>query len=197
MVEIQRLTGMRSGEVVQMRTGDLDRTGDVWVYEPAEHKTEHHGKERRVFLGPKAQEILLPWLKADPEAYLFSPTEAMAEHRAELRAARKTPMTPSQRARKPKKRPRKAPQSRYRTDSYGRAVADGIVKANQDRATRGEPAIPHWHPHQLRHSAATSMRKEFGLDVARILLGHTSVTMTAVYAEIDSTKAVDAARKIG
>jgi integrase len=54
MVELQRLTGMRPGEVVGMRTGDLDTAGGVWVYTPARHKTEHHGRERTVFLGPRA-----------------------------------------------------------------------------------------------------------------------------------------------
>ncbi len=38
MIELQRLSGMRSGEVVLMRTGDIDRTGDVWVYTPATHR---------------------------------------------------------------------------------------------------------------------------------------------------------------
>ena len=197
MIELQRLTGMRSGEVTTLRTGDVDRSGDVWVYVPESHKTEHHGKERRVFLGPKAQEILTPWLRADPDAYLFSPAEAMEEHRAERRAARRTPMTPSQRARRPKKRPKKAPRVRYGVDSYGRTITAGIIKANDDRAARGEPVIPHWHPHQLRHSAATAMRREFGVDVARILLGHSAVVVTEIYAELDSIKAIEATRKIG
>ena len=26
--------------------------------------------------------------------------------------------------------------------------------------------LPHWHPNQLRHSAATMIRKEFGLEAA-------------------------------
>jgi hypothetical protein len=32
MIDLQRRTGMRPGEVVIMRTGDLDMGGDVWVY---------------------------------------------------------------------------------------------------------------------------------------------------------------------
>ena len=32
MIELQRLTGMRPGEVVIMRTCDLERSGDVWAY---------------------------------------------------------------------------------------------------------------------------------------------------------------------
>jgi hypothetical protein len=41
MVELQRITGMRSGEVTIMRGCDLDTSGRVWVYTPATHKTEH------------------------------------------------------------------------------------------------------------------------------------------------------------
>src|SRR3954454_3124492 len=42
MIELQRLTGMRPGEVTMMRTCDLDMTGQRWVYTPRRHKTEHH-----------------------------------------------------------------------------------------------------------------------------------------------------------
>jgi len=35
-----------------------------------------------------------------------------------------------------------------------------------------------WHPHQLRHNAATELRKEFGLEAAQILLGHTKADVT-------------------
>ena len=41
------------------------------------------------------------------------------------------------------------------------------------------------------------MRREFGIDVARILLGHSSAVMTEVYAELDSAKAIDAAKRTG
>jgi integrase len=102
MIELQRLTGMRPGEVTIMRTGDIDRSGEVWEYIPHRHKTEHRDRRRVVYLGPRAQMVLATWLRADPEAYLFSPADAMAERFAARRAARRTPMTPSQRARKPK-----------------------------------------------------------------------------------------------
>jgi len=29
--------------------------------------------------------------------------------------------------------------------------------------------VPHWHPHQLRHNAATYVRKEFGVEMAAII----------------------------
>ena len=35
MIELQRLTGMRPGEVVIMRPDDLDRSRDIWIYTPS------------------------------------------------------------------------------------------------------------------------------------------------------------------
>jgi len=37
---------------------DLDRSSEVWCCRPATHKTEHHGRERVVFIGPKGQAVL-------------------------------------------------------------------------------------------------------------------------------------------
>ena len=48
MVELERLTGMRPNEVIQISTGDLNTTGPVWEYTPPHHKTEHHEKGRVV-----------------------------------------------------------------------------------------------------------------------------------------------------
>ena len=53
MIDLQRLTGMRPGEVVRMRGRDVDLTGDAPVYRPAKHKTQHQGHERAVYIGPK------------------------------------------------------------------------------------------------------------------------------------------------
>jgi integrase len=63
MVRLQRLTGMRPGEVCALRPCDLDTTGPVWLYRPGQHKTKHRGKARVVALGPKAQEVLRPRLR--------------------------------------------------------------------------------------------------------------------------------------
>ena len=45
----------------------------VWVYRPAEHKTEHHGQDRVIYLGPKAQAVVRPRLTGKPTAPLFMP----------------------------------------------------------------------------------------------------------------------------
>jgi integrase len=63
-----------------------------------------------------------------------------------------------------------------------------LKKTNSEIKSR-KKKIPHWHPHQLRHNAATRIRKEYGLDAARVVLGHRSAAVSELYAEIDATKA--------
>lgn len=196
MVQLQLHTGMRPGEVCAMRGGDLDTSGKLWTYSPATHKMEHHDRPRVVYLGPKSQEILRPWLRADLGAYLFSPAEAEAERKAEMRSRRKTKVQPSQ-VNRAKRRPSKTPGAAYTVASYRQAIQTGIAKANRERAARGEAEIPSWHPHQLRHNAATRLRKEIGLDAARAVLGHASTVVTEIYAERDAAVAMDAMRRLG
>jgi hypothetical protein len=75
MVQLQRLTGARGGELFPLRTCDIDMTGDVWKYRPEHHKTAHHDHDRVIFFGPQAQEVLRPFLRTDLQAYLFQPRE--------------------------------------------------------------------------------------------------------------------------
>ena len=75
----------------------------------------------------------------------------------------------------------------YKVASYRRSIARACQDAN----------VPTWHPHQLRHNAGTTLRKEFGLEMARIILGHGSTAMTERYAEVDHAKAVEVMQKIG
>lgn len=85
MVPLQRLTGMRPGEVCRMRVCELDTSGQVWVYRPDSHKTQHHGHERAIYIGPKAQAFIRPFLTLDTQAYLFSPAVSEAGRNAERR----------------------------------------------------------------------------------------------------------------
>ncbi|MBI3839787.1 MAG: site-specific integrase [Planctomycetia bacterium] len=199
MIELQRASGMRSGEVCSMRGCDINTSGKVWVYTVGQHKTAWHGHQRQVFLGPRAQQILRPFLKADLQAPLFSPRESLLRIHEARHARRVTPLAwgnrpGSNRVRKPKK----AAGDAYTAHSYQRAVTYGIQAANRARLAEAKAElIPHWHPHQLRHNYATRVRREHGLETARILLGHRSVVVSELYAEVDNTKAVLVAAKIG
>jgi len=104
MLQLQWLTGMRSGEVRVMRTLDIDRTNqESWVYRPGSdagphgrHKNAWRGQDRAVPLGPQCIKLLAPWLREDdPGAYLFNPKRWIAQRNEERKAQRKTPMTPS------------------------------------------------------------------------------------------------------
>lgn len=160
MIQLQRLAGMRPGEVCIMRTIDIDTSGRVWLYTPESHKTEHHERERIVPLGPRAQEILRPWLRPELTAYLFQPREAMAEHRAAMRAARKSKVQPSQQDRR-KRAPRRVLGDRYNARSYGHAVAKACERpgCRIGRPTSSATTPP---PGSAASSAWTSPRRSSG-----------------------------------
>jgi integrase len=109
MVRFQQLTGCRPGEVCSLRPQDVDRTGDVWEYRPASHKTEHHGRQRVVFIGPQAQEVLSPYLVRDAAANCFSPAESERKRLGEKHAKRKTPLSCGNRPGTNRRRRRKRP----------------------------------------------------------------------------------------
>jgi integrase len=242
MAELQRLTGMRPGEACRLRLAEVDRTGVVWVYRPARHKTAHRGKARAIHLGPRAQALVTSFLRGshpppagwdhvrpndpgqrdarlvmadayqeagrvrdaellrdagraveivagcvvDPALTLFSPFHAREERFREARRRRKTKVPPSQLNRR-KAKPKLIPAGEYTPHTYAHAVRVAAAKAG----------VPHWHPNQLRHLFATEVRKEYGLEAAQVVLGHTHARVTEVYAERNERLAADVAARIG
>lgn len=73
ILRLQRLTGMRPGEVLELRACDLDRAAEPWLYRPRSGgKTLHLEKPRRVYLGPQARALLVPWLlRANGTEFVF------------------------------------------------------------------------------------------------------------------------------
>jgi hypothetical protein len=205
-----------------MRPCDVDREGKLWVYRPAHHKTAHHGYDRKIFIGPRGQEVLTPFLFRGPQTYCFSPGDAEEQRHQRQHEERTTPLTcgnvPGSNV---KDAPQWSPGDRYTTCSYRRAIQracdhaffppapiaqlDGESKAEwQQRLTDSQKKelaawqkAHRWHPHQLRHNAATELRKEFGIEAARIILGHRSAAITEVYAEKDEQQAIDAINRVG
>lgn len=250
MIELQRLTGMRPGEVTIMRTADLDTSAELWVYRPRIHKTDLHGHAREIYLGAQAQRVLGPFLRRNLEEFIFRPDEAEAERDRQCRAARKTPRWAAHgraHARRRRLKPKRIPRDHYDVTTYARAISRGCEKADRiEKLRRGlmqppvcskcgrsfttegllrrhqarkhagdplgaelssrpvlepvavpEPVIPIWTPHQLRHSYATRIRKAYGIEAARVLLGHKHVGVTEIYAERDQSVAQTVAAKIG
>lgn len=231
LISLQLHTGARGGELFSLRPIDLamdDRSG-TWTVTPLDHKTAHHNHSRTIYLGPRAQAVVRPFLAGRPvDAYLFSPTEAESERRAGTHAARKTPLSCGNRPGTNRvTHPRKRPGEHYTAASYRRAIEracdlafpppdhlrprardDGRLESRTElwvRLTeeqRGELRTwrheHRWHPHQLRHTTATQIRREFGLEAARIALGHSSALVTdAVYAERDMARVIEVMKQIG
>jgi len=225
MLRLQRLTGMRSGEVCQLRPAGIDRSGSEWTYTPMTHKTEHHGRDRAILLGPRAQAILAPYLDCDVAAFCFCPAEAEARRNAGRTERRVTPLWVSHKmrnVRKRKRRRRRPPGSAYTPESYAQAIDRACVRAYPPPAPlarlTGETAsewnvrlgpkelaeLKAWrqahrfHPHQVRHRAAVEFRTKYGIEACRALLGHSFAAMSDHYARgADMALAARAAREGG
>jgi integrase len=234
MVKLQLRTGCRAGELIQMRGADIERKEPVWVYRPRQHKTQHHGLERLIYLDKECQDLLTARLPKYPDVCVFSPAVAEQERRAALAAARVTPANQGNRPgysalTRAGAHPRRAPGNAYTVDSYRRAIARACDAAfplpkelqGADRRLRawdkaftklhrrapklaelpadlatlrgqveGFRSAHRWHPHQLRHTAATQFRQAYGLEVARVLLGHQDTKMTRHYSRPDHEEAL-------
>jgi integrase len=188
IVQIEQLTGARGGEILIMRPCDIDMSRPVWFYRPTAHKTAHKGIAREIPLGERCKAILEPFLASRPTtAFLFSPVESMAEMRAKRVRVKTPPGVGNCAGTNRKAKPLRKPGERYNNRSYAHAIRKAAAKAG----------VPHWHPHQLRHTAGTNFRREFGLEASRVMLGHTSEDMTASYAERDLSIAEKVAAKVG
>jgi len=193
MVRFQRLTGCRPAEVCMIRPMDVDRSGEVWRYVPESHKTEHHGKARTIFIGPKAQDVLRAYLLRPEDAHCFSPAESEQKRMEQLHAARRTPLGQGNRPGSNRKRwPKRKAGDHYDTASYRRAIHRAVDRLNKQLEREAEKAgheppepLERWSPNQLRHTAGTRVRHKYGLEGAQVLLGHSRADVTQVYAERD------------
>ena len=239
IIQLQLQTGARPGEILIMRPMDIDRSTSVWDYKPYDYKTKYLGHERDIFIGPRAQAVLTPFLQRSDDRYCFSPQEAENDrYDRQRREIMENPNWHAKGARKKIRRRPKTPRKLgdiYTVDGYRRAVTraleqayptpkhlrrkkltfpgmrKGVSKCRMETVAEYKKRLKpklyaemkafrlryHWHPHQLRHNAATDIRREFGLEAAQTILGHQSVSVTEMYAEKDKEKAMAAMAKFG
>ena len=152
-----------------MRPCDIDRSADVWSYHPHRHKSEHRNRSRLIFVGPRAQQILAPFLLRPAESYCFSPAESV------VACGRRVTMG--------KLRPR----DKYDRHSYRQAIQRACIKVG----------VMKWSPNQLRHNVGTEVRKRYGLEAAQAVLGHSNANVTQIYAERDMDRARQAMGEVG
>jgi integrase len=183
MIRLQLLSGCRPGEIVGLRPVDIDMSSNVWTARLQEHKTSYRGRERTVYFGPRAQEIIRGFLAGRAvDAPLFSAREAVVELKARgAHCHRRPDQQPSEPATE------RVVRDQYDTNSYRRAI---------ERACKAA-GVPTWSPNRLRHNAATTLRREHGLDAAQVILGHSELETTQVYAERDEQRAREIVARIG
>ena len=141
-----------------------------------------------VAIGPKAQAVLLKYLARADDMHLFRPVDSEAKRLAEQEANRETPPNcGNTRGSNRVANPKRTAGEVYTVDAYRRAITRAAKKAK----------VEHWSPHRLRHTAATEIRRDFGLEAAQIMLGHSNAQVTQIYAERDQAKAAEVARRIG
>lgn len=215
LARLQLATGMRPGEACQIRPCDIVRPWkvvdgvEVWLYRLDEHKNDWRGHHRWIPLGPRAQEILAPYLdRRKPDAYCFSPKEVTEQWCREN-------------GRTVGRRRGRQPGLHYTTQALDKVVRRACSRAfpppqevarrageglggKEDKTTwlaRIGPAgvarlkaweqEHSWRPNQLRHTRATEIETAYGREDARCVLGHKNPTVTAIYAE-----SVDRAAKV-
>lgn len=148
MVRVQRLTGMRPGEICGMAWPLVDTSAEPWVYRPEHHKTEWKGKIRAVLIGPKARAILekyRAWTHPfSPRAAFDVETARGVEGRRGVRGI-----------------PDKLTET-WETARYACTVRDAARRAG----------VRPWSPNQLRHAFATEVRRRYGILPAAMLMGH-------------------------
>jgi len=203
-------TGLLVARLTKHKTAHLGAEREVYF-----------GPEAEAILEPFLRE-------RNPNRPLFSPAEAEAERRARQHALRKTPIGYGNRPGTNRKdNPDRTPGDAYTVCSYRRAIQYACERAfpppehlrprvfeggkretarafharltDREKREIAEWKKAHrWHPHQLRHNAATRIRRQFGLEAAQLVLGHSSAVITdAVYAERDQTKVAEVIRRVG
>lgn len=193
LIDLQLLTGARADELTGLRATDFNTSGPVWSVtydggadgadESRSHKTAHHGKERVVYFGPRAQRVLRQFMKPGRTLNrpLFSPRDAEAERYAACTVHRRKNQKPTAR------RTDRVVRDAYDTASYRRTI---------HRACK-TIGIHNWSPHRLRHNAATAIRREFGVEAAQVILGHSNLKVTEIYAQANAEKAKAIIGKVG
>ena len=173
LIQFALLTGCRPSEACAVRWSQINTSGSVWVYQPEEHKTVHHNRQRVIAIGPRAQMLLNSFRELSRSDYVFDPQIGLDEFVRKAYGAHA--------------KARKVGEC-YTKDSLYTAVQNACDKAN----------VPRWSPGQLRKTRATEARRESGLEVAQGILGHSSkATTERHYAGLDLSIVEENALKFG
>jgi integrase len=183
VVQLQRITASRPAELLALTPGSVLRAGvadvpgfgridlgELWVLPLTDHKNTGKGKYRAIWFFAEAQAILAPWLEGDPEAPVFSPRAEQAARFELRRASRKSKVQPSQVNRRVAK-PKRAPGQVWTSHAYNNALKRACRKAG----------VPILTPYQIRHLGKNELTRRYGVEVARVMMGHEKTSTTDLY----------------
>ena len=104
----------------------------------AQAQDDAQGKTRVILLGPRAQQIIGPYLlEVEPDEYLFSPKRSERLRRIDQRRRRKTRVQRSQQGDARRRRsPKRKAGEKYTTTSYRRAIHRACGRPESRRGDR-------------------------------------------------------------
>lgn len=205
MVDVQKLTGMRPGELCAMRRGEVSMTpaellhpiasrrplaalqidGElVWIYVPSQHKNTKRGRLRAIAIGPAAQKVLLPLLtNTETQGYVFKPAADLSP--AECQALKVGDC--------------------FTVRAYHNAIKRAAERANRRRREAFDrklipelKLVPSWSPNQLRHAALEGVADQRGAEDAAAMAGHSpSRRALDAYVQNEIMRSARAARMMG
>ena len=177
IVQVQLLAGMRAAEACRMRFDELSWSDSGALrYRPVKHKNANRGKNRKITLGPKAQAILATYGVTPeviesgelPREYVFDPRD-----------------TDRRKSEFSKPRFRKKAKPCFSSVRYTIEIKAGVDRAI---ATGAIMESERWKSNMLRHRALTDTRRDYGLDAAQVMGGHSDAKTTQRYAEPDDSE---------
>ena len=185
MMRVLRFSVCRPSEVLVMRSMDIRRDDpNCWLYVPGsdideygDHKTlgaGKNGQQRVIPITKMLQKVIQPYLDAaaSPQAYLFSPKQAMQEMYDERFANRKTPTSCGNRpGTNRREHPMIRPGERYQLSSFLNAVQRGCDRTG----------VPSFTLYDLRRSSITDIDAAIGDSQATRLVGHADKATTDIY----------------
>jgi len=102
-----------------------------------------------------------------------------------------------------KTHPKRKRRKHYDVAGYDRAIRHACNRAFPPPEGLTDAEIKQWRrdhrwsPNRPRHTFATQVRRDFGLEAAQGLLGHSTAHVTQVYAQRDCERAIATIRRIG
>ncbi|MCB0358032.1 MAG: site-specific integrase [Bdellovibrionales bacterium] len=187
LFHLQYLGGMRPSEAIRFRFQDVEfASADAWIYSPPEHKKKKYGQVRTIFLGPRCQALLDPYMDLGSTRYLF-PSDLVKLQEWQIREGKRVNDNLDRHG--------SQGQLIENKEIVYRQLSRYVVHAVQ-RAKEAGVNVEVFAPNQLRHGRATEVRERYdSLEAAAVFIQDTT-SVAAIYAEKSKAFGLQIAREI-